>query len=271
MKIGFIGTGNMGGALAKAVSTGIIKKEMVISDKDLARADLLAKKIGVQASYNTEIAKNAKYIVLGVKPQFMAECLSEIKNDLATRVKMEDRFILVTMAAGMKMETIQELAGGNYPVIRIMPNLAAAVGKAVIMMAKNDLVIDTEAEDFKKMFSAAGLVDEIDESLIDAGMAISGCGPAYVFMAIEALADGGVRCGLPRDKALLYAKKTIEGSAAYALDSDKHPEALKDAVCSPAGTTIEGVAVLEQMGYRSALMEAVQAAYDKSVDLGKGK
>ena len=271
MKIGFIGTGNMGGALAKAVSTGIIKKEMVISDKDISKADALAKQIGVQASYNTEIAKNAKYIVLGVKPQFMADCLSEIKADLATRAKLEDRFVLVTMAAGVKMEKIQEMAGGNYPVIRIMPNLAAAVGKAVIMMAKNDLVIDTEAEDFKKMFSAAGLVDEIDESLIDAGMAISGCGPAYVFMAIEALADGGVRCGLPRDKALLYAKKTIEGSAAYALDSDKHPEALKDAVCSPAGTTIEGVAVLEQMGYRSALMEAVQAAYDKSVDLGKGK
>ena len=259
----------MGGALAKAVSTSIMKKEIVISDKDLKKADFLAKQIGVEASYNTEIAKNAKFIVLGVKPQFMASCLEEIKPDLASRAKLEDRFVLVTMAAGVKMETIQEYAGGKYPVIRIMPNLAAAVGKAVIMMAKNELVTDAEAEDFKKYFSAAGIVDEIDERLIDAGMAISGCGPAYIFMAIEALADGGVRCGLPRDKALLYAKKTIEGSAAYALASEKHPEELKDAVCSPAGTTIEGVAVLEQMGYRSALMEAVQAAYEKSAELGK--
>jgi len=270
MKLGFIGTGNMGGALARVVGRAIPdRKEMAVSDKVIERADALAKEIGVETSYNTEIAKNAKFIILGIKPQFMGEVLAEIKDDLLRRSKLEDRFVLVTMAAGMTMEKIQQLAGGDYPVIRIMPNLAATVGKAMIMMAKNEHVTTAETEEFIKYFSAAGIIDQLDERLIDVGMAVSGCGPAYVFMAIEALADGAVKCGLPRDKALLYAKKMIEGSAAYALASDKHPEELKDAVCSPGGTTIEGVLALEQMGYRSALSEAVIAAYEKSVELGK--
>lgn len=268
MKLGFIGTGNMGGALARIVGKNIPnRKDMAISDIAVEKADALAKEIGVKASYNTEIAKNAKFIILGVKPQFMESCLAEFKEDLLRRFKLEDRFVLVTMAAGLTTEKLAEYAGGNYPIIRIMPNLAAGVGKAVIMMAKNAEVTDAEAEEFKRYFAAAGTIDELDEHLIDAGMAISGCGPAYVFMAIEALADGGVKCGLPRDKALLYAKATIEGAAAYALAVNKHPEELKDMVCSPGGTTIEGVEVLESCGYRSALMEAVVAAYEKSRDM----
>ena len=269
MKFGFIGSGNMGGALAKAVSTVIDKNDMVVADKAVDKAEALAAEIGVKTADNAEIARNADFIVLGVKPQFMAGCLDEIKDILAEREDNGDDFVLVSMAAGLAISKITAMAGGEYPVIRIMPNMAASVGKAVIMMAKNAGVSNKRAEEFKKYFSAAGIIDELDEKLIDAGMAISGCGPAYVFMMIEALADGGVLCGLPRDKALLYAKATLEGSAALALASQSHPEALKDAVCSPAGTTIAGAAVLEKMAFRSALIDAVEATYKKSVELGK--
>ena len=269
MKFGFIGSGNMGGALATAVSTVIDKNEMVVADKAADKAEALAGKLGVKTAENNEIADKAEFIVLGVKPQFMAGCLDEIKDILLKRKENGEDFVLVTMAAGVAIEKLEAMAGGSFAVIRIMPNMAASIGKALIMMAKNSGVSAKRAEEFKKYFSAAGIIDELPEKLIDAGMAISGCGPAYVFMMIEAMADGGVLCGLPRDKALLYAAATLEGSAALALASDRHPEDLKDAVCSPAGTTIVGAAVLERAGFRSALIDAVEAACRKSLDLGK--
>ena len=166
------------------------------------------------------------------------------------------------------MSSIQEMAGGNYPVIRLMPNMPAAVGKGMILYCSTKTHLD-EMVTFLHMMKEAGRFDELPESLIDAGSAVSGCGPAFVYMFIEALADGGVACGLPRQKAQEYAAQTLLGAAEMVLKSGQHPGYLKDAVCSPAGSTIQGVRTLEAGGFRGAVFEAVAAAYDKTVELGK--
>lgn len=265
MKFGFIGTGHMGSALAEAVSKSSSPSEIGLSNRTPAKAEALAENIGAMALSVEKIAENAEYIFLGVKPQMMAECLDSIKDTLASR---KDRFILVTMAAGMTMEKIAELAGGNYPVIRIMPNTPVSIGKGVILMCASDLVTEEEKVEFKSALSEAGVIDELDEKLIDAGSAVSGCGPAFAYMFVEALADGAVQCGLPRAKALLYASAMLEGAAALAKTGEKHPGELKDAVCSPGGSTIAGVHALELNGFRNALMDAVNAAYERTKELG---
>ena len=173
------------------------------------------------------------------------------------------------MAAGMTIARIQELAGGAYPTIRIMPNTPASVGAGMILYAASATVSAEDKTAFLQNMAAAGVLDELSEGLIDAGCAISGCGPAFVDLFLEALADGGVECGLPRDKALLYAAQMVLGSARLALESGTHPAVLKDRVCSPGGSTIVGVHTLESGAFRSTVMNAVSAAYAKTVDLGK--
>ncbi|MCD8146036.1 MAG: pyrroline-5-carboxylate reductase, partial [Clostridiales bacterium] len=163
---------------------------------------------------------------------------------------------------------IREMAGGDYPVIRIMPNTPASIGEGMILYAAEG-VTEEERDRFLYNMAAAGRFDALPESLIDAGSAVSGCGPAFVYPFIEALADGAVACGLPRDKAQEYAAQTLVGAAKLVLESGQHPGALKDAVCSPGGSTIAGVRALEQRGFRSAATEAVVAAYEKTKALGK--
>ena len=174
------------------------------------------------------------------------------------------------MAAALTTELIQKLAGGNYPVIRIMPNTPVAVGAGVIQVCSRDCT-NEEVDGFCALMEKAGLLDRIDEHLIDAASALAGCGPAFVDLFLEALADGAVACGLPREKALLYAAQTVEGAAKTARISGEHPGSLKDVVCSPAGSTIQGVRALERGGFRSAAMEAVIAAYEKNLELKKGE
>ena len=181
----------------------------------------------------------------------------------------KDRFVLVSMAAGVKTDKIAAMSGGDYPIIRIMPNIAASVGEAMILCTANEIATKAEIERFRSLMSKAGIIDMLDEKLFDAGCALSGSGPAFVFMFIEALADGGVACGLMRDKAINLAVQTVVGSAKLLQQTKEHPAALKDAVCSPAGTTIEGVAALENGGLRAATVNAVKAAYNRSVELGK--
>ena len=172
------------------------------------------------------------------------------------------------MAAGLTIGTIRAMAGGNYPVIRIMPNTPAAIGEGMILYCAEG--VETEEKTaFVDVMQAAGSFDELSESLIDAGSSVSGCGPAFVYPFIEAMADGAVACGLPRAKAQRYAAQTLVGAAKLVLESGDHPGALKDAVCSPGGSTIQGVRALEQNGFRSAVVEAVIAAYEKTVALGK--
>ena len=264
---GFIGSGNMGGALAKAACMKLDPATVVIANRHMEKSEALAKILGCKtAPDGAAVAKNSRYIFLGVKPQMMEGMLSKIAPVLKER---QDRFLLVTMAAGLTMERIAEMAGGDYPIIRIMPNTAAAVGEGVILYTHNENVTKQEMDFFVNSMAAGGMLDEIDEHLIDAGCAVTGCGPAFCDMFIEAMADAGVACGLTRGKALQYAAQMMIGTSKLMLMSGKHPEELKDSVCSPAGSTIQGVRALEKGGFRSAVFEAVTAAYEKTVDLGK--
>ena len=263
LRLGFIGTGNMGGALVRAAAKGDAAK-LYLADHFPAKAQALAQEVGGTAADNQSIAAGCRYIFLGVKPNMMADMLSGIADTLRARA---DRFVLVSMAAGVSIADIQGMAGAAYPVIRIMPNLAASVGEGMVLYACSDHVTQDETELFMETLARAGRFDELPETLIDAASAISGCGPAFVCLFIEALADGGVRCGLPRDKAMLYAMQTLKGTAQMLLESGEHPGALKDAVCSPGGTTIEGVQALESGTFRGVVMSAVGAAYEKTKHL----
>lgn len=265
-KFGFIGCGNMGGALAIALSKKVNGENLLLCDKQADKAENLAKEINATASNNETVAKEAKYVVLAVKPQFMADVLDDISDVLKAR---EDEFVLVTIAAGLSTEKIRNMAKGEYPVIRVMPNTPAFLGEGMLLYTYTENVKDTDVDEFITLFSEAGEWDNIAENLIDAASALSGCGPAFVYMFIESLADGAVKCGLPRDKALKYAAQTIKGSAMMVQRSGKHPELLKDEVCSPGGTTIAGVAALENGKFRANCINAVDEAYKKTLSLGK--
>ena len=263
---GFIGCGNMGGALAGAAAKAIGGKNVFLSDFIEEKAASLSLETGANKSSNEDIAKNCKYIFLGVKPQVIFGTISEISPLLKSR---NDRYIVVSMAAGISIGAIKEAFGFEVPVIRIMPNTPASVGKGVILYSLDGKTTKDEEKEFCEIFSLAGITDKLDEKLIDAASAVSGCGPAFAYLFIEALADGAVDCGLPRDKALSYAANTVLGAAQMVIDSKKHPGELKDAVCSPGGTTIEGVRALEDGGFRANAMNAIIKAYEKTLKLKK--
>lgn len=265
MKIGFIGTGNMGGALARAAVRTGKDYELLLANRTVEKAFELAAETGglAKVTDNEEIAAEAEYIFLGVKPQMMAEMMAGIAPILKKRSDAAEHFVLISMAAGLSIERIRELAGGDYDVIRIMPNTPAAIGEGMILYAAPG-VSAADIKAFREMMSEAGRLSELPEQLIDAGSAVSGCGPAFVYMFIEALADGGVLAGLPRAKAYELAEQTLIGSAKLLMSGKSHPGELKDAVCSPGGTTIEGVRKLEEGGFRGIVMDAVAAAYEKN-------
>lgn len=261
---GFIGTGNMGGALIKAAAKVLPGEEILAANRTPEKAMALSSETGCRVSDNASIASDAAYIFLGVKPQVMAEMLDDIAPILASRT---DRFVLVSMAAGLTIERIREMAGGSYPVIRIMPNTPVAIEEGMTLYAASNDVTKEELSFFLKALSASGRFTALPEHLINAGSGVSGCGPAYVDLFVEALADGGVACGLPRAVALECAAQMVLGSAKLILESGKHPGELKDAVCSPGGTTIQGVRKLEEGGFRGTVMDAVIAAYEKNFKL----
>lgn len=261
---GFIGTGNMGGALAMAACKS--NTSVLLTDRDAAKAQTLAAKCGGRTGSTAEVAQQCRYIFLGVKPQVLGTVLQELKPLLEAR---DSRFVLVSMAAGVAIERIEALLGAAYPIIRIMPNTPAAIGEGMILYTTNEAVSTEEAEAFTQLMAAAGRFDRLPESLIDAGSALSGCGPAFVYLFIEALADGAVECGLPRERALQYAAQTVTGAAQMVLTDGRHPGALKDAVCSPGGSTIAGVHSLEEGAFRGVVMDAVQAAFARTKELGK--
>ena len=266
IKFGFIGAGNMGSALASAVSKSVSCDEILISDKSEVKAKSLSRALNCNTANNYTIASYAKYIFLGVKPQMMKDTLSEISEVLAQR---NDRFVLVSMAAGLQISALEQMLGAKYPIIRIMPNTPVSVGKGMILYTYNQNVFMDEISEFCDALKFAGRLDMIDESLIDAASAVSGCGPAFVYMFAEAMADAGVECGLPRVKAEEYAAQTLLGAAELLLTSGKHSGQLKDDVCSPGGSTIAGVHALEDSAFRAAVMNAIVASFNKTKDLGK--
>ena len=257
MKYGFNGCGNMGGAIAKAISA---------QTADLAVTDRSGKAKALGLPYVTaeEIAKTADRIFLAVKPQMMAGVLENLKPLLQAR-----KPLLITMAAGLTMEKIDSLAGGGYPVIRIMPNTPTAIGRGVIQYCANELVTEAVLADWLSDMAPCGLLDALEEKLIDAASALSGSGPAYMYIFLEALADGAVACGIPRAKAYEYAAMTMAGSAEMYLQTKVHPGALKDAVCSPGGSTIAGVKALEEGAFRAAVMNCIAATCNRNKELGK--
>ena len=265
IKIGFIGSGNMGGALATAVSK--VGYRVCIYDKDEAKAAALSEKIGAKLMKSAnDVIFQCTFVFLGVKPQMLGELANEIRPLLDEMGQSAP--VLISMAAGTSIAKLEELFGDRF-IIRIMPNTPVSVGKGMTLWCANEKVFKAQTDTFEDMMSQSGKLDRIDEKLIDAASAVSGCGPAFVYMFIEALADGGVLCGLPRDKAMTYAAQTLAGASAYLMESGEHPGKLKDNVCSPAGTTIEGVRTLEANGFRSAATEAVIAAYEKTLKLAK--
>lgn len=260
MKYGFIGCGNMGGAIAAALSKAT--KDILLADP--LKAEELSAQLGCACGSGEEAAA-CQRLFLAVKPQVMGAVLEDLRPVLA-----EKKPLLITMAAGLEIATIEKFAGIKLPIIRIMPNTPVSVGKGVIQYCCNELVDEAVIADFLQDMRYAGIVDRIDEKLIDAACSLSGCGPAFVYLFIEALADGAVACGVPRDKALEYAAATAAGAAEMVMATGKHPGVLKDAVCSPGGSTIEGVKALEERGFRGTVMDCVTAAYQRNKELGKG-
>lgn len=259
--LGFIGCGNMGGALVRAVAK--TTKSLAVCDYLPQKAEALAKECGATALTATQIAESCTYVVLGVKPQNMQETLAGIADVLKARKDV----VIVTMAAGVAMAAIRKYIGADVPVIRIMPNTPAQVGEGMILY--DCAGVDEKQENaFLTAFAKAGKIDKLSEEKIDAASALSGCGPAFVYAFAEALADGAVECGVPRDKAATYAAQTLYGAAKMLLEYG-HPADLKDAVCSPGGTTIAGVHALENAGFRGATMDAVMAAYKRTLELKK--
>lgn len=265
-KFGFIGAGNMGGAIITALSKKIDSKNIYVSDVDSKKVDEFCKTLNVVKSTNEEIAKTADYIVLAVKPQFMKAVLEDISPILNTRI---DDIVLVSIAAGLSTEKLRDFSNGEFKIIRVMPNTPALLGEGMMLYTTTNNVNKDEIDTFIKSMSECGKWDNIDEKLIDAASALSGCGPAFVYMFIEALADGAVKCGLPREKALQYAAQTVKGAALMVEKTNKHPELLKDEVCSPGGSTIAGVSALEKGKFRANCIEAVEKAYKRTLELGK--
>ena len=260
MKYGMIGCGRMGGAIARGLSRKT--KDICVSDRS-GKAAELAKELGIAYGGNLEIAQNCDRLFLGVKPNGLAALLEELGP-----VLREKKPLLISMAAGVEIAAIQRMAGVALPVIRIMPNTPTAVGKGVIQYCCNEAALPC-LEDWLSDMAFCGLLDPLEENRIDAASALSGSGPAYLYVMLEAMADGAVACGLPRQKALEYAAMTMAGAAEMYLQTKEHPGELKDAVCSPGGSTIEGIRKLEEAGFRGAVMDCVTAAYQKNKDLGK--
>ena len=262
-KIGFIGCGNMGGALARAVCRSIGGENVAVCDYDVQKTTALQQNFGATPLSILELVEQSKFIVLGVKPQNMQETTAQMKAVLQNR----NDAVIITMAAGVSISAIRTYLGENLPVIRIMPNTPAELGAGMILYTTQGVNEDTE-NTFLQYFAKAGKTDKISEDKIDAASALSGCGPAFVYAFAEALADAGVECGVPRDKANTYAAQTLLGAAEMLL-AFGHPADLKDAVCSPGGTTIAGIHALEESKFRGAVMNAVTAAYKRTLELKK--
>ncbi len=260
MKYGFIGCGNMGGALAGALAK--TTKDIMLADFDNSKAVDLADRLGVAVGDNAKIAKECDRIFLGVKPQMMADMLSGIKDSLNRDT------VLISMAAGLTTDKISEMSGG-LPVIRIMPNTPVSVGEGVILYCSKD-VSNNIVDDFVSDMTHSGRLYAIDETLIDAGCSVSGCGPAFMYTFASAVAKGGVECGLSQKQSIEFAAATMLGAAKMLLENtDKTPEELTDAVCSKGGSTIEGVNVLRNSEFEKIVADCIKAAYKRNIELGK--
>ncbi|MBR5637311.1 MAG: pyrroline-5-carboxylate reductase [Pseudobutyrivibrio sp.] len=264
MKIGFIGAGNMGSSMIGGViSSGTVEpQDVMASDIFQATLDELSEELGVNTSIsNRDVVEFSDVIIIAVKPQYLPDAINGIKD-----MDFSDK-VVVSIAAGQSLAHLKELFGKELKLIRVMPNTPALVGEAMSALSPNELVSEEEIEIVVELFESFGKAEIVPEKLQDAVVGISGSSPAYVYMFIEALADGAVAEGMPRAQAYKFAAQAVLGSAKMVLETGEHPGVLKDNVCSPGGTTIEAVAALEALGFRNAVIEAERVCIEKSREL----
>nr|WP_026834450.1 pyrroline-5-carboxylate reductase [Eubacterium xylanophilum] len=264
MMLGFIGCGNM----ATAMMTGIIgkgtfsKEEIIAADKSEAATEKISNALGVKTTGdNAEVAKAADVLVIAVKPFHLEAAINEIKDHIKSDA------LIISIVAGQSIEKIEKMFGKSIKLVRTMPNTPALVLEGAAGVCFNSNITDAEKEVALGIFRSFGIAHEVPESMIDAVVGVSGSSPAYVFMFIEAMADAAVADGMPRALAYDFAAQSVLGSAKMVLETGKHPGELKDMVCSPAGTTIEAVQILEDKGLRSAVIEAQRACVKRSKEL----
>lgn len=266
-KVGFIGAGNMGCAMIKSiVNSKIIPSEDVfVYDVDKEKLSNLKSETGVTILEDSvEVVQKSDIIILAVKPNMVKNVLEDCKS------AFDDKKILVSVAVGVAIKFYQDIIGDDKKIIRTMPNTPALVGEGMTLMCYDDNILSRE--DFlnvKKIFECFGKVEVLDEKLMNEVTAVTGSSPAYVFMFIEAMADGAVLSGLPRDLSYKLAAQAVMGSAKLVLETGKHPGELKDQVCSPAGTTIEAVKTLEKHGFRYAVIDAMEECTKRAREIGK--
>ena len=260
MKLGFIGCGNM----AKAILGGILKKQLVAPQEIIASAlheetlQQASDTYGIQTTTSNLEAARADIIFLAVKPQFYETVIKEIRDTV------KESQLIVSIAPGKSIQTITEWFGKPVKLIRTMLNTPAMVGEGVTAVCPAETVTEEELKEVLTLLESCGIAEVMPERLVDAVVSVSGSSPAYVFMFIEALADGAVRDGIPRKQAYRLAAQSVLGSAKMVLETGMHPGELKDMVCSPAGTTIEAVAAMEKAGFRNAVLAGMEASTNKT-------
>ena len=266
IKNGFLGAGKMATALAKGFARAeiVFPKEIIASARSAANRNSFAKEIGAKTTAsNSEVAKSAGILILAVKPSQTVEVLNEVRDSFTKQ------HLLISIAAGVTLAKLETALPAGARVIRVMPNTPALVGEGASAFALGKNATAADGKLAEKLLSAVGIAFQVRESLLDAVTGLSGSGPAYVYQFIEALSDGGVASGLPRDIATKLAAQTVLGGAKMVLETGQHPGALKDQVTSPGGTTIEGLHALEKGRMRATVISAVRAATEKSKKLGQ--
>jgi pyrroline-5-carboxylate reductase len=264
--VGFLGAGKMGAALARGLlQAGLLRRERVLlSDSDPKRREDVASELGVRVlDDNAAVVRESQVVIVALKPDVVREVLPGLADDLTAA------HLVVSIAAGVTLAELERLAGRGKRLVRVMPNTPSLVGAGAAGYALGPNATQADGKLVEQLLGAVGLCVPVPERLLDAVTGLSGSGPAFVAMVIEALADGGVLCGLPRATALKLAAQTVLGAARLVQETGKSPAELKDMVASPGGTTIEGIKVLEHRGLRSALIEAVEAATRKAKELGQ--
>ena len=268
LAIGFLGAGQMATALAKGWHTaGLLDPARSLASDPLPTArEKFHSSTGVRSvASNTEVVATTEVLVLAVKPQTMNAALDEVRSSLT------GRHLVVSIAAGITLKHLAESLGADTRLIRVMPNTPCLVSASAAGFAAGPAATQADVGLVAQLFNSVGKAFAVPEYLLDAVTGLSGSGPAFVYVLIEALADGGVRVGLPRDVALALAAQTVYGAAKMVLETGTHPAVLKDAVASPGGTTIAGLHALERAGFRAGLMDAVEAAARRSTELGEKK
>jgi len=265
-RIGFIGAGNMGGALiGGAIKSGFLSAQNIfVSDADASKSKFMADKYGVKAVHsNLELVESCEVLIIAVKPHIYGFVLDEIKDFVRKDM------LIITIAAGVAISYVKSFFKQDIKVIRTMPNTPALVGEGMTAITYAPPVEESDVSFVKDLFSSFGIVETLKEEQIDAFTALCSSSPAFVGMFIEAMADAGVLLGLPRNESYIMAAQAIRGSVKMIIEGGKHPAQLKDMVCSPSGNTIEGVRKLEEKGMRSAVMEAVIVAAEKAKLIGE--